>query len=467
MNESTKKPNVEFYGGKIGGWIPIFSLVAGILCLTIAGKGGVQMFWLAAYLGLCVGFILCKDKKEFHNMCVDAISDPLLATVILAFLLAGILSQILRQSGLINSLLWLASEMNLNVGFIPVVVFLTSVLISTACGTCSGTVSTVTPVMFPFAVSLGCNPALIMGAIISGSYFGDNLAPISDTTIVSALTNEAEVTDCVMSRLPYSLIAGGIASVLYIFFGLQTATAPSEGLVIDPMYSSTLVMLVLPVAMVVLSLILRNLTATLLICNFAGIILNLVFGFVPADKMFSSSGPIIAGMAGMLNVITFCLLLFMVMETTKRSGTFDMMIDFAVKHCKNPRQAEIMCAALGSGSAFLTAQNTSCICIMGPVVRSILKPFGIERTRGANIIDSFCVALTGLIPYGISLMMLYGLAVDTGLVPEGMSSAAMVPYSFHCIMLVVVYLVSMITGIGRKFEDPEAAAKYGGKLSKK
>ena len=51
MNESTKKPNVEFYGGKIGGWIPIFSLVAGILCLTIAGKGGVQMFWLAAYLG--------------------------------------------------------------------------------------------------------------------------------------------------------------------------------------------------------------------------------------------------------------------------------------------------------------------------------------------------------------------------------------------------------------------------------
>lgn len=467
MQESTKKPTVEFYGGKIGGWLPIMSLVLGILCLTIAGKGGVQMFWLAAYLGLFIGFVLCKDKREFHNMCVDGISDPLFATVVLAFLLAGILSQILRQSGLINGLLWLASEMNLPVGWIPFVVFITSVLISTACGTCSGTVTTVTPVMFPFAVSLGCNPALVMGAIISGSYFSDNLAPISDTTIVSALTNEAEVTDCVMTRLPYSLTAGGIASVLYIIFGMKTVGVQAEGLVIDASYARTLVMLVLPVAMVVLSLILKNLTATLLICNFVGIVLNLCFGFVSVETMFSASGPIIAGMQGMLSVITFCMLLFMVMETVKRSGTFEMMINFAIRHCKSPRQAEIVCAGLGTGAAFVTAQNTSCICIMGPVVRKILKSFGIVNTRGANIIDSFCVAVTGLLPYGISLMMLYGLAVDTGLVPEGMSSAAMVPYSFHCIMLVVVYLFSMVTGIGRRFEDPEAAAKYGGKSENK
>lgn len=466
MSEITKKPVLEFYLGKLGGLLPILSLVAGIFALTLAGKGGVQMFWLAGYLGLCVGFILCKDKKAFNDMCVDAIADPLFATIVLAFLLAGILSQILRQSGLINGLLWLAMEMNINVGLMPLMVFLTSVVISTACGTASGTVTTVTPVMFPLAVNLGCNPALIMGAIISGAYFGDNLAPISDTTISSALTNEAEVTDCVMTRLPYSLIAGVVSSVLYVIFGMKTTGVPTQGLVIDASYSKTLIMLILPVGMVILAITLKNLIATLLICNFAGIVLNLACGFVTPEAMFSASGPIIAGMAGMLNVITFCILLFMVMATTKRSGLFELMIDTAVRHCKNPRQAEIVCAVLGSIAAMLAAQNTSCIIIIGPVVRRILKQFGIINTRGANLIDAFCVAVTGIIPYGISLMMVYGLAVDSGLVPDGVTSASMVPYSFHCICLILVYLISMLTGIGRRFDNEADAARYGGKVSR-
>lgn len=278
MNNNTK-PRLEFYLGSFGSVLPILTLVLGILLLTIAGKGGVQMFWLPAYFGLSVSFVLCKDKKAFNDMCVESIADTLFTTIVLAFLLAGILSQILRQSGLINGLLWLAMELHVDAAFLPLVVFLTSVVISTACGTCSGTVTTVTPVMFPLAVSLGCNPALIMGAIISGSYFGDNLAPISDTTIASSLTNEAEVNDCVMTRLPYSLIAGAISCVLYVVFGHATTTGVAEGVVIDPAYSKTLIMLILPVGMVIMAVVVKNLIATLLVCNFVGIIMNVAFGF--------------------------------------------------------------------------------------------------------------------------------------------------------------------------------------------
>lgn len=452
METTTNKPIVKFYGGKLGAWMPIISLVAGIFLLTLAGQGGVKAFWIPAYVALNVGFLLCKDKKEFNTMAIDAITDSMFANLVLAFLLAGVLSQLLRQSGLINGLLWLAMEMNLGAHFMPLIIFLTSAVISTACGTCSGTVTTVTPVMYPLAVTLGCDPALILGAIISGSYFGDNLAPISDTTIASAYTNDAEVNDCVMSRLPYSILAGGLSCLLYVYFGFRMTGDPIHAVEIDPTYARTLVMLILPVSMVILAMKLRNLVATMLICNLAGIVLNLVFGFVPMEKMISTSGPIVVGLEGMCSVIFFCLLLFIIIELAKRSGVFEQIINLATKHCKTPAQAELVCAGMGAVAAAMAAQNTSCICLIGPVVRRILKKFHIINTRGANLIDATCVAVTGIIPYGISLMMMYTLAVESGMVPEGFSTVNLIPYSFHCILLIAVYLVSIVTGIGRKYE---------------
>lgn len=47
--------------------------------------------------------------------------------------------------------------------------------------------------MYPAGIVLGANPAAVMGAIISGAAFGDNVSPVSDTTIVSAATQETDV----------------------------------------------------------------------------------------------------------------------------------------------------------------------------------------------------------------------------------------------------------------------------------
>ena len=118
----------------------------------------------------------------------------------------SILSQELRQSGLIQGLTWLVMKLGLSAGFLPLVAFLVCLLISTACGTSNGAIVAVLPVLLPVAASVGANPSVVVGAIVSGAIFGDNLAPISDTTIASALTQDAEVRDVVRTRLPYSLI---------------------------------------------------------------------------------------------------------------------------------------------------------------------------------------------------------------------------------------------------------------------
>jgi hypothetical protein len=45
-------------------------------------------------------------------------------------------------------------------------------------------------ILLAAGVLLGCDPAILTGAIVSASIFGENLAPISDTTIISAGTQE-------------------------------------------------------------------------------------------------------------------------------------------------------------------------------------------------------------------------------------------------------------------------------------
>ncbi|MEK6658886.1 MAG: Na+/H+ antiporter NhaC family protein, partial [Campylobacterota bacterium] len=56
------------------------------------------------------------------------------------------------------------------------------------------------------------------GAVISGGVFGDHCSPISDTTIISAMASDCEVIEHTNTQLPYALISGAIAFVLFVVF---------------------------------------------------------------------------------------------------------------------------------------------------------------------------------------------------------------------------------------------------------
>ena len=238
-----KNKRMQFYGGTLGACAPLLVFMCLMIVIAAMKKVSLVLFCMAGFAGLCVAFLLAKNKKEFEQAVVDGLKNDTLCVIIFAFLLAGILSQELRQSGLIQGLTWLVMTLGLSAGFLPLVAFLVCLLISTACGTSNGAIVAVLPVLLPVAATVGANPSVVVGAIVSGAIFGDNLAPISDTTIASALTQDAEVRDVVRTRLPYSLIAGVISAVLFIIVGIKTSTSVTLPDVIDPAYAKTLVML--------------------------------------------------------------------------------------------------------------------------------------------------------------------------------------------------------------------------------
>jgi Na+/H+ antiporter NhaC len=113
----------------------------------------------------------------------------------------------------------LASE-NIAVYLLAAIVFLLSGIISFATGTSWGTFSIMIPIAVPMAVSMDGNIVLVIGAVMSGGIFGDHCSPISDTTIIASMASDCELIAHVKTQLPYALLSGSIAFILFVVFGL-------------------------------------------------------------------------------------------------------------------------------------------------------------------------------------------------------------------------------------------------------
>ena len=113
----------------------------------------------------------------------------------------------------------LASE-TIHPYFLAAIIFLLSSVISFSTGTSWGTFSIMIPIAVPMAVGMDTNVVLCIGAVMSGGIFGDHCSPISDTTIISSMAADCEVIEHVKTQLPYALISGSIAFLLFIVFSI-------------------------------------------------------------------------------------------------------------------------------------------------------------------------------------------------------------------------------------------------------
>lgn len=453
MKEQNKK--IEFFGGKLGPWIPIIVLVIGMVTVVILNKTDFYVYNLLTLGAILIAFFLIKKKKSFGDVAIAGLQDSMLSILIIAFLLAGILSKLLRLSGLIEALVYLTSVFNLDPGFIPVVSFIICALISTACGTSSGAIVAVLPVILPIGIDLGCDASLVCGAVISGAMFGDNLAPISDTTIASALTQESKINDVVRSRLPYALIAGGISAILFIIFGKLTANAGSTVISADGSTVRALVLLIVPVIMIVLMKKGWDLAGTLIICDTLAIAINLALGLISPAQMVNAEGPVVGGINSMMDMIVFCILFFIIIESLKESGALDSISNGLLKLCKGIRSVQFIIMIASVFGTIVTAGSSTGITFVGPMANKIAKKFKIAGTRSANLLDATACATCGFVPFCTPYLLALSIGPEIAGIPDDFSFLSIVKYTFHPIFLVLTFVISILTGKGKIMEKDE------------
>ena len=451
MNVQNNK--LEFYGGKIGPWIPIGILIIGMIAVSILGYTDFYVYNLLTLGAILIAFLFAKGKTTFGNTAIAGLQDSMLAILILAFLLAGILSKLLRMSGLIEGLVYLASIVNLNPGFIPVVGFLICCLISTSCGTSSGSIVAVLPVMLPIGIELGCDPSLICGAVISGALFGDNIAPISDTTIASALTQESNINEVVRTRLPYALVAGGISAILFVTLGMITSDTSAAEITADGSTVRALVLLIVPVTMIYLMKKGWDLAGTLIICDLMAAVINLGLGLISPAQMFGAEGPLVSGINGMMDMIVFCIFFFIVIQIMKDSGALDALGETLTKLCKSARSVQLVVMAASAFGTIITGGSSTGITLIGPMANKVGKGFHISGPRMANLLDATACATCGLVPFCTPYLLSLSIGTEVAGIPDDFSYLSILKFTLHPIMLIMVFVLSIFSGKGKIYEE--------------
>ena len=280
-----EEKRLEMYGGLWGGLIPLVVLVGGLIWLSVEERGGTKPFWACAWIALCVGLFFARDKAEYCRAAMRGIGDKTGIVIVTAWLLAGVFGKLMAAGGLVDGLLWMGMTTGAQGSVFVLLVFVAAMLFALGTGTSTGTCIALAPVLYPAGYFLGCDPAMLGLAILSGAAFGDNLAPISDTTIVSAYTQGAEMRDVVRSRFPLAMAAACVAGVVFLIFGGggEVRALPEIRASLRP---EGLVMLVALAVVVVSALRGRHIMESLIYGNVAAAILGVLVGTIKVSDIF-------------------------------------------------------------------------------------------------------------------------------------------------------------------------------------
>lgn len=315
------------------------------------------------------------------------------------FILAGAFANSAKAMGSIDATVNLALTL-LPANMLLAELFLAACFISLSVGTSVGTIVALTPIAAGVASQTGTALPLMVAVVVGGSFFGDNLSFISDTTIVATSTQGCRLSDKFRVN-SYIVIPAAIAILaIYVVMGLHTQAPQKVGPVS--------LLKVVPYLVVLLTAVCgMNVMAVLTL----GIALTGAIGLIDGSfDFYGWMGSMGQGIVGMGELIIITMMAGGLLEIIKHQGGIDFLIQRMTRHIHTKRGAELAIAALVSLVDLCTANNTVAIITVGGIAKQIGDRFGVDNRKCASILDTFSCMMQGLIPYGAQMLMAAGLA---------------------------------------------------------
>lgn len=488
----TEDREIEFYGGRGTSALPIIFFIAWAVVQTalwrVADTTGLLIGMLG---GLILGMFFVKGSwTGYANTIFEGMTRPVAVTAIVAWIWAGMFAETLQAGGFVQGLVWLADALGVGALLFPALTFVLAALLATGIGTGYGTTIAFVVLFFPTGVLLGAHPTLMFGAVLSGAIFGDNLAPVSDTTIVSAVTQDADIGGVVASRFKYAIIAAVIAFFAYVAAsslmpGIEVA-GEAQQIFIESSDPAGLVHLISMGLVIGAAVKGRHIVEAISWGIVAAIVLNLVAGLsavsdiivfrAPADAPLSEplaalpflevveagnvgvGGSLYEGAAGFLALSILVLFIIAGAQVMIRGGAFEALLEFTFSRlATNVRNAELtMVGSAALINAAITI-NTAAEIAIGPYISKVGERFNLNGYRRANILDAQTSALGYIFPWSGGVLV--GYEAMRGLTesydwfePEMIVNPVEVfPYVFHGWLLVAVFVLAAITGFGREY----------------
>lgn len=306
--------------------------------------------------------------------------------------------------------------------------FLASCVVSLCIGTSVGTIVALVPMAAAMAARTDTATALMVAAVVGGSFFGDNLSFISDTTVAATRTQNCAMRDKFRTNFRIVLPAALLCFFIYIAMGLS-----GSGRGVAETADALRWWRIVPYALVLLTAIM-GMNVLVVLC--LGTVLCGIVGI--ADGAYSLSGWVVAmadGVAGMGELILISMMAGGLLAVVRKGGGVTYLVRGLTRRVKTARGAELCISALVSLTNCCTANNTVAILSVGSISKDISERYGVDKRRTASLLDIFSCVVQGLIPYGAQLLMASGLAM--------VSTMDIIPYLYYPMLLAVAALTSI------------------------
>lgn len=357
---------------------------------------------IVSFLIACLySIIIIKNKtieSRFAVLAKGAAKEDIM-TMVFIFILAAAFASTAKQMGAIEA------TVNMTLSMMPIKMmlcglFIASCFVSLSIGTSVGTIAALTPIACGIAEKTGQNLPLLIAVIVGGSFFGDNLSVISDTTIMATKTQGCKLKDKFRYNLKIALPAAIISLVLYLIAGREVVGEEvnrniNYQLIIPYIY-------ILVAAFCGMNVMLLLSTGTIL----AGAI-GLLYNKLSLTEWSSAMNN---GIMGMGELIIVTLLAGGMIEVMRLTGGLEFLKATLTRKIKSKTGAEISIAGLVIVTDFCTANNTIAILTTGPIAKDISSHYNIDPKRTASILDTYSCFAQSIIPYGAQLLIAGGLA---------------------------------------------------------
>ena len=348
------------------------------------------------------------------------------------FILAGAFANTAKVMGCVDATINLTLTL-LPANMLLAGLFLAACFISLSIGTSVGTIVALTPIAAGSAESLGMSVPLMTAVIVGGSFFGDNLSFISDTTITATSTQGCKLSDKFRVNAFLAFPAAFLVLCLYAFMG--------SGITSDYNPQNIDIVKVMPYIIVLLTALFgMNVTAVLTLGIILTGLIGMCSGCFDVYGWFKAMGD---GIIGMGELVIVTMMAAGMLELIKERGGIDFIIKVLTRHVNGKRGAELCIATLVAVVNVCTANNTVAILTVGQLSKKIGDRFGVDNRKCASILDTMSCCVQGVIPYGAQLLMAAGLAE--------INPISIMPYLYYPLTIGIITILAILLRFPRRY----------------
>lgn len=449
--------------------------VVAMLLVLFIGKGvlGFSTEPLLIIVACVAAFIAWRVGCTWDDM-LDEISQKIAKGMpaILILITVGAMVGTWMTSGTIPMMIYYGVQI-VSPKWLLVTAFLITSLVSVATGTSWGSVATMGVALMGIASALGVNPAATAGAVIAGSYFGDKISPLSDTTNLAPLAAGSNLYEHIGHMFWTTVPATIVSLVVYAIVGLNANTAAgatSEAVTnmmaqLDQMYDWNILIL-LPVILVLAGSLLKLPTIPVMILStvvagvegifMQGISLGNVLtstvsgfnvtmitrpGFDAANAAFEVTKLLNrGGMNGIMSTTLLVFCAFCFAGIMSRAGCLEVVLKAILSVAKTTGSLILATVISCITMALTTGNSYLSILIPGEMFRDAYKERGLHPKNLSRTLEDAGTVFVPLVPWSAA-----GAYMTATL---GVETLDYLPWAILCYTGFIFAIIYGYTGIG-------------------